>query len=155
MFELALTILGVVLGFGLSAAYERAKGKRSTKNISAVLLREIRSNIESLKGELSIITQASAENMPSFIEPLGMQEIAERIKSALSTESFNMCRLEIPSLGSATAEAIFNFYESARELPRTIQEIERWAGNIRHGLFEDLISHLIEKAKIAENCVTF
>jgi hypothetical protein len=155
MFELALTILGVVLGFGLSAAYERAKGKRNTKNISTALLREIRSNIESLKGELSVISQASAENMPSFIEPLGMQEIAKRIESAVSTESFDMCRLEIPSLGSATAEAIFNFYESARELPKTIQEIERWAGNIRHGLFEDLISHLIEKAKTAEKCVAF
>ncbi len=155
MFELALTVLGVLLGFGLHAAYESVKGRRSNKNISTVLLREIRSNIESLKVELSIITQASAENMPSFIEPLGMQEIAERIKSAVLTESFNMCRLEIPSLGSTTAEAIFNFYESARELPKTIQEIERWAGNIRHGLFEDLIGHLIEKAKTAEKCVAF
>lgn len=155
MFELSLTVLGVVLGFGLSAAYESAKGKRNTKNISTILLREIRSNIESLEVELSVITQASADNIPSFIEPLSMQEIADRIKSAVSTESFNMCRLEIPSLGSATAEAIFNFYESARELPKTIQEIERWAGNIRHGLFEDQVSYLIEKAKAAEKCVAF
>ncbi|WP_439858714.1 hypothetical protein [Pseudomonas sp. MBLB4136] len=153
MFELALTVIGVVLGFALSAAYESAKGKRNTKNISRILHREIQSNIDALQNELSVINQASAENMPSFIEPLTMQEIAERIKSAVSAEAFNMCRLEVPSLGSRAAEDIFNFYESARQLPKTIQEIERWAGNIRHGLFEDLISHLIEKAEEAKKRV--
>jgi hypothetical protein len=149
LFELVLTILGVVLGFGLSTAYEHSKGKKARQNVRTLLSREICSNIEALKEQLSIIENYSVPDLPSFIEPLTIKEIANRIESSVLSDSFDSCRLEVPLLGDTTAEAIFDFYESARFAPQSLREIERWVGNIRYGLFEDTIHGLIGRAEKA------
>jgi len=46
-------------------------------------------------------------------------------------------------------ETIYDFYYSLEEVPKTFRDIERFAGNIRHGLFEDYVGALIQKGNKA------
>ncbi|MGG7649801.1 hypothetical protein ACQ4OB_17475 [Pseudomonas sp. ES4] len=152
-FEIVLSVSSVLLGFGLSSAYAWLKNLKKAKYISVVMLREIRLNIRSLEEELSVADSYLGGALPRCVESLGLVEIAGRLDDSIFRESFDSCRFDIPLLGLVSAEAVFVFYESAQTQPKSLREIERWAGNIRHGLIKDIIGELISKAKSAEQAI--
>lgn len=45
--------------------------------------------------------------------------------------------------------ATFEFYESARSVPRFWLEVERFSGNIRAGLFEESLADIIRNGEEA------
>jgi hypothetical protein len=76
-----------------------------------------------------------------------IEEIAQRVETACHRESFEACRPYLPVLGEEVMGAVFKFYDRCQQVPRSFREIERWAGNIRHGFFQDYINDLIAKAE--------
>ncbi len=147
MFEIVLTIFGVFLGILLIASYERLKERRSVKHLKNLLSQEIESIVPGLKGIIALLEAFPANEIPQYIKPMNIEEIAQRVENACHRESFEACRSQIPDLGEEIMGAVFEFYDDCQQVPRSFREIERWAGNIRHGLFEDYINNLIEKAE--------
>lgn len=147
MFEIMLTVGGVVLGVLLTAAYERWKERRSARHVRVLLSRELGSIAADLREVTELLAAFPANELPSFIQPMSIEEIAGRVEAACHRESFEACRVDLPVLGDELMGSVFTFYDSCQQVPRTFREIERWAGNIRHGLFEDYINDLVEKAE--------
>jgi hypothetical protein len=147
MFEVMLTVGGVILGALLTAGYERFKEHRSSKNVKALLSKEIETIIPGLREVIELLEAYPANQLPEFIKPMTIEEIAQRVETACHSESFEACRSALPVLGEEGMCAVLKFYEDCRQVPRSFREIERWAGNIRHGLFQDYINDLIAKAE--------
>jgi hypothetical protein len=147
MFEVMLTIGGVILGALLTAGYERLKERRSVKNVRVLLSQEIDTIIPGLKEVIELLEAFPANQLPQFIKPMTIEEIAQRVETACHRESFEACRHALPVLGEEVMGAVFKFYDNCQQVPRSFREIERWAGNIRHGLFQDYINDLIAKAE--------
>jgi hypothetical protein len=147
MFEIMLTIGGVILGALLTVGYERFKEQRSVRHVRVLLSQEIDMIIPGLKEIIEILEAFPANELPQYIKPMNIEEIAQRVETACHRESFEACRPNLPVLGKEVMGAVFEFYKDCQEVPRSFREIERWAGNIRHGLFQDYINELIDKAK--------
>ena len=147
MFEVILTIGGVILGALLTAGYERLKERRSANNVKVILSQEIDSIIPGLKEVIELLEAFPANQLPEYIKPMTIEEIAQRVETACHRESFEACRSALPVLGEDVMGAVFRFYDNCQQVPRSFREIERWAGNIRHGLFQDYINDLISKAE--------
>lgn len=153
MLELTFTLIGVVVGFLLNTSYERLKNRKITDNVRLLLRRELEGNMERLKEVLTVLEGYGGVSLPGYIKPLTINEIADRTEGACQRESFGILRRDLPLLGTEAMNAIIEFYESSRQIPRTFREIERWAGNIRVGLFEDNIKFLVEKAGTAVSAI--
>ena len=149
MFEVALTVLGGLFGFVLSTAYEKAKDRRLAKQISFLLQRELDHDIEALETLLSTSTALNDPEMPKFCTARNLKEIGQGIAESCKREAFDACLRDIPVLGPAALEALFAFHEQATRLPSIFDNMERFATNIRHGLFEDYIQDLINRAQRA------
>lgn len=150
MFEILLTIGGVVLGALLTAAYEHLKERRSATHVRLLLSHEVGAIHSNLKDVIELLDAFSANELPSNIRPMTIGEIAQRVEAACHRESFEACRPDLPVLGNGLMEAVFIFYDNCQQVPRSFRKIERWAGNIRHGLSQDCINGLVEKAKALE-----
>ncbi len=151
MAELLLTIGGVLFGFFLSTLYEKHKDKKVTSASRKLLIRELSENIQNLNGVLDTIKDLSSECLPNYIEPLTIEEISQRVERACKREAFEACYHSLSHFGAGSMNKIFSFYDSCHQVPNMIHEIERFAGSIRAGLFEDNIQYLIEKGQTAMN----
>ncbi len=147
MFEIILTIGAVILGVLLTVGYERLKERHSKRHVRILLSQEIITIISGLEKVMEILKAFPANELPPFIKPMTIEEIAQRVDTACQRESFEACRSHLPNLGEEIMGAVFNFYDNCQQVPQTFRETERWAGNIRHGFFEDYINDLIAKAK--------
>jgi hypothetical protein len=147
MFEIMFTIGGVILGALLTAGYERLKERRSVRHVRVLLSQEIDTIIPGLKEVIELLEAFPANELPQFIEPMTIEEIAQRVEAACHRESFEACRPHLPVQAEDVMGVVFNFYDNCQQVPRSFREIERWAGNIRHGLFQDYINDLIAKAE--------
>jgi hypothetical protein len=147
MFEVILTIGGVILGALLTAGYEHLKERRSVHTVRVLLSQEIDTIIPGLKEIIELLEAFPADQLPQFIKPMTIEEIAQRVETACHRESFEAWRPALPVLGEEVMDAVFRFYDHCQQVPRSFREIERWAGNIRHGLFQDYINDLISKAE--------
>jgi hypothetical protein len=147
MFEIMLTIGGVILGVLLTAGYERLKERRSVRHVRTLLSQEVGTIIPRLTEVIELLEAFPANELPQYVEPMTIEEIARRVETACHRESFEACRPHLPVLGEEVMGDIFKFYDNCQQVPRSFREIERWAGNIRHGLFQDYINHLIAKAE--------
>ncbi|HJU05027.1 MAG TPA: hypothetical protein VJ692_07710 [Nitrospiraceae bacterium] len=146
MFEIMLTIGGVILGALLTAGYERLKEQRSVRHVRVLLSQEIGTIISGLKEVIELLEAYPANELPPYIKAMTIEEIAQRVEAACHRESFEACRSDLPVFGEELMTAVFRFYDNCQQVPRSFREIERWAGNIRHGLFQDYINDLIAKA---------
>lgn len=146
MFEIILTVGGVILGALLTAGYERFKERRSAKNVRVLLSHEIDTIIPGLKEIIELLEAFPSNQLPEFIKPMSIEEIAQRVETACHRESFEACRSVLPVLGEEAMGAVFRFYDHCQQVPRSFREMKRWAGNIRHGLFQDYVNDLIAKA---------
>jgi len=147
MFEVILAIGSVILGALLTAGYEHLKECRSVRNVRVLLSQEIGAIIPALKEIIELLEAFPANELPKYIKPITIEEIAQRVESACHRESFDACRPALPVLGDEVMGAVFRFYDNCQQVPRSFREIERWAGNIRHGLFQDYINDLIANAE--------
>jgi hypothetical protein len=147
MFEIMLTIVGVILGALLTAGYERLKEQRLARHVRILLSQEIGTIIPELREVIELLEAFPANELPQFIKPMTIEEIAQRVESACHHESFEACRPHLPVLGEEVMGVVFKFYDNCQQVPRSFREIERWAGNIRHGLFQDYINDLIATAE--------
>ena len=147
MFEIMLTIGGVILGVLLTAGYERLKERRSVRHVRILLSQEISMIIPRLREVIELLEVFPANELPQYIQPMSIEEIAQRVEAACQRKSFEACRQHLPVLDEEAMRDIFKFYENCQQVPQSFREIERWAGNIRHGLFQDYINDLIAKAE--------
>lgn len=109
----------------------------------------MRGNIEGLNGVLEVINDLSSGQLPRHIQPLTIEEIAARVEKACQRDALDACYRDLPSLGSEAMRKIISFYDGFRQVATSFREIERFAGNIRVGLFQDYIQNLIEQGNNA------
>lgn len=153
MFEVALTLGGAVLGFLLSAAYERWKERRVAHHVRLLLSRELAMNEAELRALRAIFQTYSAPDRPAYIAPITPDELAQRVTAACHRDSFEACRRDLPVIGQEALEAVFTFYDQAARVPKAFTDHDRFATNIRHGLIEDYIDDLVARASQAEKRV--
>lgn len=80
MLETILTIVGVAIGFALSVAYERHKGRTLRQHVKTLLSREIRSGVERLRTELEVLRSLLE---PPGMPPVGIEELASRVERSV------------------------------------------------------------------------
>jgi hypothetical protein len=140
-----LVLLGAVLGTLGTLLYEKQKDKRRVANVSALVSQEIERNVAALAGLLQTVNAYLIPDLPQHIDPLSFKEVAERVEAACETSSLQAIRSDLPSLEPENTRGVLDFYNSCRDVPNNLRNIERFAGNVRSGLFQSNIQTLIEK----------
>ena len=144
---------GACLGILLTIIYDRIREKEITTEVRKLILNEMKDNLNALNEVLEVINDLSSEQRPRHIEPLSIEEIATRVEKACHRKVFDAYYRKLPTLGTETMKKVILFYDGFREVPNSFREIERFAGNIRAGLFQDYIQHLISKGESAINAI--
>ncbi len=147
--QILLVLLGAVLGTLGTLLYEQHKDKRKAANVSMLLSQEIVRNIGALAGLLETVNAYLFPDLPDYIDPLSFKEIAQRIEAACETSSLQAIRSDLPLLEPENIRAVLDFYNSCRHVPNNLRDIERFAGNVRSGLFQSNIQMLIDKGNEA------
>ena len=125
MFEIMLTIGGVILGTLLTAGYERLKERRSLRHVRVLLSQKIGTIIPGLKEVIELLEAFPANELPQFIKPMTIEEIAQRVETACHRESFEAYRPYLPVLGEEVMGAVFKFYDSCQQVPAGTSIIPR------------------------------
>ncbi|HEU0277139.1 MAG TPA: hypothetical protein VFQ95_04900 [Rhodanobacteraceae bacterium] len=149
MFEIWLTIGGVILGILLTAGYQSVTDHRSARQLRILLAHEIARTRSRLAEIIKLLDALPASELPSYIEPMSIEEIAQRVEATCDRKLFEAC---VTSRGfeRELKEQTLRFYGRCAETARTFRETERWAGNIRAGLFHDYINALVSDAEALE-----
>ena len=143
--QILLVLLGAILGTLGTLLYEQQKDKRRAANVSMLLCQEIERNVATLAGLLQTVNAYLIPNLPQKIDPLSFKEIAQRVEAACETSSLQAVRSDLPLLEPENTRAVLDFYNSCRDVPNNLRDIERFAGNVRSGLFQSNIQMLIDK----------
>lgn len=149
MFEFFLTIGGVVLGILLTAGYQHLQDRRDARHLRIMLSREISRTRSRLTEVVELLDAFPAGELPSYIKPMSIEEIAQRVEEACDRKLFEAC-ITCRSFEHKLKGQTLVFYTRCESVARSFRETERWAGNIRAGLFHDNINALAEDAKALE-----
>jgi hypothetical protein len=146
MFEILLTIGGVILGILLTAGFQRLQDRRDAKHLRIMLSHEISRTRSHLTEVVELLNAFPAGELPSYIKPMRIEEIAQRVEAACDRKLFEAC-ITCRGFESRLKEQTLRFYGRCESVAQSFRETERWAGNIRAGLFQDNINALIEDAE--------
>jgi len=149
MFQVVLTIGGVILGILLTAGYQNVMDRRGAKQLRIMLAHEIARTRSRLAGIVKLLDAFPANELPSYIKPMNIEEIAQRVEGTCDRKLFEAC-ITSRGFGRELKEQTLRFYARCEETARTFRETERWAGNIRAGLFHDYINALVSDAEALE-----
>jgi len=149
MSEILIPLISIISGFVIGIFYDRLKLRRKQSNIKNLIRKEISKNVAALSELLSLLKSYMTKDRPKFIAPISIEEISARIENSCNNDTFKSFLQDIASMTPKEIETIYDFYYGLEEVPKTFRDIERFAGNIRHGLFEDYIGALIQKGNKA------
>jgi len=149
MFEILLTVGGVVLGILLTAGYQGVTDRRNAKQLRIMLAQEIARTRFRLAEILKLLDAFPASELPWYIKPMNIEEIAQRVETSCDRRLFETC-ITSPGFGSELKKQALRFYGRCEEVAWTFRETERWAGNIRADMFHDYINALVTDAEALE-----
>jgi hypothetical protein len=149
MERIVYAVGGALLGAVLRATYDRQVQRKRRRGLRNMLMRELEWNAAQLRALGVTLDAYRNTELPEYIDPLSFDEIANRVERACQRDLFSRCLPELSSLGAERMSKVLEFYESARQLPETIRQVSRWAGNVRATFFDENLRALIQHAEDA------